>query len=138
MKLRRNRLYSILLIASSTGFIWLCYSISKNWAKSNMTEVCLIKHFTNIPCPSCGATRSVLSLIKGDFLTALAINPIGYIIAVIMLITPIWISVDLLTGNQTLFISYQKMEARLRKPKYAFPLILIMIVNWIWNITKGL
>jgi len=135
----RNKLYSILLIACIAGYIWLYYSITSNVSGNNKTaEVCLIKHATNIPCPSCGSTRSIISLTKGNFVEAVNINPIGYIVAFIMLIAPVWIISDLILKNNSLFRCYQIIESHLKKPKYAIPLILLVIINWFWNIKKGL
>jgi hypothetical protein len=138
MTLDRNKLYLILFIACLAGYIWLYFSITKNITENNSAEVCLIKHVTNVPCPSCGSTRSVISLTKGDFIGALNINPIGYLVAIIMLIAPIWILVDTVRNAKTLFDFYQKIESYLKQPKIAIPLILLVIINWIWNITKGL
>ena len=137
MLLDRNKLYSILLIACVAGYIWLYYSITSNVTENKSVEVCLIKHTTNIPCPSCGSTRSIISLTKGNFVEAFDLNPIGYIVALIMLIAPVWIIVDIILRNNSLFVCYQKIESHLKKQKYAIPLILLVIINWIWNITKG-
>jgi hypothetical protein len=138
MTLDRNKLYSILFIACLAGYIWLYFSITKNITENKSVEVCLIKHVTNIPCPSCGSTRSVISLTKGDFIGALNFNPIGYLVAIIMLIAPIWIISDTIKRAKTLFNFYLKIETYLKRPKIAIPLILLVIINWIWNITKGL
>lgn len=138
MTLDRNKLYSILFIACLAGYIWLYFSITKNISENKSIEVCLIKQVTNIPCPSCGSTRSVISLTKGDFIGALSFNPIGYLVAIIMLIAPIWIISDTIKKTKTLFNFYLKIETYLKKPKIAIPLILLVIINWIWNITKGL
>jgi hypothetical protein len=134
----RNKLYSILFIACIGGYIWLYYSITSIVNENKSVEVCLIKYITNIPCPSCGSTRSVISLTKGNFVEAFFINPIGYIVTFIMLISPIWIIADIFLLNKSLFNCYQKIESNLKKPKYAIPLILLVIINWIWNIKKGL
>jgi hypothetical protein len=138
MTLNRNKLYSLLLITCLAGYIWLYYSITKNNAGNISAEVCLIKHVTNIPCPSCGSTRSVILLSKGDFIGALNLNPIGYLVAFIMLVAPIWIITDTIFRSNTLFDFYQKTETCLKQPKFAIPSILLVIINWIWNITKGL
>ena len=138
MTLHRNRLYSLLFTACLAGYIWLYYSIKSNLTGNKSLEVCLIKHATNIPCPSCGSTRSVISLIKGDFTGALNLNPLGYLVAFIMLVAPIWIIADTIMRSKTLFDLYQKTETYLKKPKIAIPLILLLIINWIWNIIKGL
>lgn len=91
-----------------------------------------------MPCPSCGTTRSVISLTKGNFIEAFDINPIGYIVSLFQLIAPIWIVADLILKNNSFFKYYQKIENYLIKPKYAIPLILLIFINWIWNIVKGL
>lgn len=138
MTLNRNRLYSILLIACLVGYVWIYFNIAENWAENSSVEVCLIKHTTNIPCPSCGSTRSVISLAKGDFINALQTNPLGYLIAAIMLITPLWIAFDFARQRKTLFNFYRRVEVHLKKPGLAIPLILLLVINWIWNISKGL
>jgi hypothetical protein len=116
------------------GYIWLYFGLSNT---NNKFEVCLIKRFTNIPCPSCGSTRSVISLTKGNFIEAININPIGILVAIIMIITPIWIIVDIITKRKHLFDFYQKIETLLKTPKYSVILILLVIINWTWNILKG-
>jgi hypothetical protein len=69
---------------------------------------------------------------------ALLINPLGYIVGSIMFISPLWIILDIATKKKTLYEFYQKVEKHLKMPKYAIPLTLLVIVNWIWNITKGI
>lgn len=137
MTLGRNNLYLSIFSACLMGYIWLYFVISQQIEKGTI-EVCLIKHITNIPCPSCGSTRSLVSLLQGDFSRALAINPLGYVIGSIMFVAPIWVSFDVITKNKTLFDFYQRTEKRLLKPVYAVPLILFLMVNWVWNIIKGL
>jgi len=138
MSLRRNRLYSLLFTACLAGYTWLYFSITKNITENKSVEICFIKHLTNIPCPSCGSTRSIISLTKGDFIGALNINPIGYLVALIMLIAPVWVLADTIMNKNTLFDLFQKIETLLKRPMIAIPLILLVIINWIWNITKGL
>ena len=138
MSLRRNRLYSLLFTACLAGYTWLYFSITKNITENKSVEICFIKHLTNIPCPSCGSTRSIISLTKGDFIGALNINPIGYLVALIMLVAPVWVLADTIMNKNTLFDLFQKIETLLKRPMIAIPLILLIIINWIWNITKGL
>lgn len=137
MSLNRNKLYSLLLTACLVGYIWLYFSITKNSTLDRATEVCLIKQVTNIPCLSCGSTRSIISLFSGDFIGALNLNPIGYLVAFIMLVAPFWIIIDTVMRSNSLFDFFQKTETYLKKPKIAIPLILLVTINWIWNITKG-
>lgn len=138
MTINRNRLYLTMLIVCLAGYIWLYLNLTNDTIGNEMFATCIIKHTTNIPCPSCGSTRSVVLLTKGNFIEAFKTNPLGYIVAIIMLLAPIWISVDMVTNRKTFFEFYQKTEVFLRRPQYAIPLILLVIINWIWNITKGL
>lgn len=137
MKQDRNKLYAFLLTACLAGYIWL-FGITKFTADNHSVEVCLIKLTTNVPCPSCGTTRSIMSLIEGNLKDALQFNPFGILVAVIMLIVPIWVFSDLIFKTDTLIKNYRRVETYLSKPKYAIPLVLLVIFNWIWNITKGL
>lgn len=138
MTITRSRLYALLLIACLAGYIWLYLSITQNGVESRLMEGCLVKHLTHIPCPSCGSTRALISMIQGDFLQALILNPFSYLIAGVLILIPFWIMIDFLRRKNTLFIFYQKAETYLKKPKYAIPLILLVAINWVWNILKGL
>jgi len=137
MILGRNKLYFIIFIACIAGYIWLFYNLLYS-TQDNQLTVCLIKNITNIPCPSCGTTRSVISLANGNFMKALMINPIGLLAAITLLLLPLWVITDIVTQQQTLLHTYQKAESLLKKRQYAIPLILFVIINWIWNIIKGL
>ena len=138
MPIGKIKLYTILLVACAAGYIWLLLNVTKGFAEKNTVGVCLIKQTTNIPCPSCGSTRAVLHLLRGDFLQSVKINPFGIIISTIMLITPIWIIGDFIARKSTLLEFYIKTESLLKKPGIAIPLILLVVINWIWNITKGI
>jgi len=138
MHQKRNKLYSLLFTACFAGYVWLFYNVGTSGTEKSSVEVCLIKNATNIPCPSCGTTRAMISLVNGDFFEALFLNPFGYIVALIMLLAPLWIVFDLISKNNSLFIFYQKIERFLVKPKLAIPLIFLVLANWIWNISKGL
>jgi hypothetical protein len=138
MSMTRNNLYSIIFLACLAGYIWLYLSISNTITKFGSAEICLFKNTTNIPCPSCGTTRSIISLTKGNLNEAFNSNPIGYLVAIIMLVAPLWILADIAMKTNTLLESYHKIETYLKRPKFAIPLIMIVLINWIWNITKGL
>jgi hypothetical protein len=139
MPIQRNKLYIILTIACAAGYIWLFAGFSAHYfEQNNPAEVCLFKHATNVPCPSCGSSRSVATLMHGDVLGSLYLNPFGIIIALIMLTAPFWIAYDLITGKSTLLHFYHRTEKWLRKPGIAIPLIALVLINWIWNISKGL
>lgn len=139
MQSGRNKLYFFLLLFCLAGYIWF-YTGYRSFPESgDKARIgCLIKHTTNVPCPSCGATRSAISLIKGDFAGSLYWNPIGILLVCMGVIIPIWISYDKIFRKDSLYLFYRKAEVFLRRKAVALPAILLIIINWIWNIYKGL
>jgi len=136
--MNRNKLYVFLSSACAVGYIWLILTYHRNISNSMEPRVCLFKRITTIPCPSCGTTRSVLSILHGDFAGGLYWNPFGLILASALIITPFWIIYDLAGHNDTLFRAYTRAEVILKRKWIALPLIGLVILNWIWNIYKGL
>jgi len=47
---------------------------------------CPIRHLTGIPCPTCGVTRSLASLVRLDFARALHFHPLSLPICLAILI----------------------------------------------------
>ena len=139
MQLSSNRLYVMLIFACLAGYVWLYLNLSIQLTESaNKFGGCMIKHITNIPCPSCGSTRSVLSLYNGKYLQALYWNPFGFIIAFIMVVTPVWMAYDYFAKKTSLFNFYNKTEAVINQKKIIIPLIILVLMNWFWNIYKDL
>lgn len=52
------------------AIIWLSRYLNKP------VQLCLLKHVTGIPCPTCGFTRGVSSLMHGDLTQAWLYNPL--------------------------------------------------------------
>lgn len=146
--MNRRGLYSLLGLACVAGYGWLYFtmtlaaglatSYTTTPTSASSTGVCLVKHVTSLPCPSCGSTRSVLTILQGDWWGAFLLNPLGYLITAMLVILPLWILFDVITKQSSLFNLYQKAERISRRPVYAIPLILLVLVNWIWNIVKGI
>ena len=132
----RNKLYSLLLIACLAGFIHLFYNI--HTLQSQTFQVCIIKNVSGYPCPSCGTTRAVTLLLKGRFIESLVLNPIGIVVAIIMIIFPIWILIDIILKKETFYFWYKKAEGTIKKPWLASILIVLVLLNWIWNTYKHL
>ena len=132
----KNKLYLIILIACFSGYLYLLFTT--NYSEDGQISVCMIKNATGYPCPSCGTTRAVQAIYKGDLTGSVTFNPLGIIVSLALLILPFWIGFDLATKKQTFYVAYNKMEAILKQKKIAIPLIILVVVNWIWNIYKEL
>ena len=134
-----NKLYLFILFACFVGYSWLLFSLQhEHEIQSQEFTVCLFKKVTTVPCPSCGTTRSVMQLLRGNSISAILINPFGIIVGLIMVIAPLWISYDLIQKKQSFYTTYLKIESTLRKRKVAIVLIVLVLANWIWNIKKNL
>jgi len=134
----RNKLYAILAAACAAGYTWLLLTYYRNISNESDFGVCLFKQVTGIPCPSCGSTRSVLSLLRGDFAGALFWNPFGILIMLILIISPAWMIYDIVLRKESLYIFYNRSEQFFKRKWIAIPAITLVLLNWIWNIYKGL
>lgn len=132
----KNKLYLIVLIACFSGYLYLLFTTY--YSEDGQMSVCMIKNAIGHPCPSCGTTRAVQALYSGDMIGSLLFNPFGIIVSIALLVLPFWISFDLATKKQSFYLAYNKMEAVLKQKKIAIPLIILVVLNWIWNIYKEL
>lgn len=84
-----------------------------------LDTTCIIKYFTNIPCPGCGLTRAYLSLFKLDLYKAFHYHPLFWTIPILFL--------------------YYLFDGKLFKNKVINNLILIVIIllfinHWIYKV----
>jgi hypothetical protein len=135
--MNKYKLYLLLFALCIAGYIWLGISFQNNNTNNNEIGVCLFKNLTNLPCPSCGSTRSIQSLFKGDFIDAMEINPLGIILLLSLIIIPLWLFYDLVKRKETFFNFYIRAEYSLQRKIIAVPAIILILINWIWNFYKG-
>ena len=131
-----RRLYTIVLLAGAGGFAWLGYSVFTH--KPLGSGVCLIKQATGVPCPSCGTTRAIDALLHGHFTESVLLNPFGLLVFMAMVLFPVWVLADLALGKTSFFYFYNRVEKLLQRKWIAIPLAVLVLLNWIWNIFKGL
>lgn len=131
------RLHLLLITLLSAGWIWILINLGHIKINSIDHNFCLFKNVTSVPCPSCGSTRSIESIMNGDLLQGIYINPLGLLILLFMLTLPIWILYDIVTGNDRIFKVYKRTEMLL-KTKWSILFITPLLLNWIWNIYKGI
>ena len=132
----RTGLYTLITIACVAGLAWTAYLMQHpHLVYDEQVTPCVIKHVTGVPCPSCGSSRAVISLVHGAVVGALYWNPIDLIIFSIMLISPLWIGYHVVTRRNTFLTSYQRGERILRMKWVAVSATTLVIINWIWNIS---
>lgn len=131
----KNQFYALI---GSGIIIGTLYILVQSYLYNPTQSLCLAKALTTIPCPSCGSTRAVTELLAGNFIAALKWNPLGVITFLLMVVVTPWAIFDLSTKKERLFWTYKQVETIIRRRKIAIPLIALVIINWIWNIYKGL
>lgn len=97
-------------------------------------SICLFKALFHIPCPGCGLTRSFFSLMSLDFKSAFYYNALSIPLAIFFIIATIWLIIDLVRHKNTFS---QAMHFKLSKKMIAI-FVIITIINWIFNIYKGI
>ena len=132
-----SRIYLITTSLCIAGWVWMAINLAEPSYMADKTT-CLIKHATGHPCPSCGSTRGVLYLTEGNALGAFRSNPLSYLMALGLIVLPIWLLADALREKRSFLGFYSRAEVALRRQFIAYPLILLILLNWIWNISKGL
>ena len=134
---RVKNFYGLMAIFCLFGFVWVLMNQFANQTVK-IPSVCIFKNITSLPCPSCGSTRSLISLMAGSFREAFYLNPFGYIIFLFLIIAPIWIFADYVLKSESLFNVFQLIQQRFQKRAYQLAFILIIISNWLWNIDKSI
>ncbi|HEY9006732.1 MAG TPA: DUF2752 domain-containing protein [Ohtaekwangia sp.] len=137
MEPNNRKIYWILALLSLAGYSWVGYHVLMH--DHATVTVCMFKNITGVPCPSCGITRSVLSLLQGDLYHAVMINPLGILAALLLIIVPLWMLTDAITSRVTLVRNFRRAEHMIRTQKIIYiPLLLLMAINWGWNIIKDI
>lgn len=136
--LNRNRLYTLLLLLCAASSGWVVYLFFSSYRQISAV-FCPAQWLYNIPCPSCGTTRAVILIMEGNLKGALLSNPLGFAAFFMLIILPVWIFTDLFQKSDSLYRTFQQSERILVNHKWIAALLVIFIIaNWIWNITKGL
>jgi len=79
-----------------------------------------------------------MAILHGEIHEAFYLNPLGFLIFFILLITPFWITGDLFLKRSSFLHFYQNIEILLKRKWIAIPAVLLILINWIWNIKKHL
>lgn len=100
-------------------------------AHKHATEVaplCLFRHLTGQPCPTCGTTRMVLALAHGNIVAAIACNPLMFIGAII---GACWLFARLALGRRIVWITSPASRRLL-----AAGLVLAVLANWVYLLAR--
>ena len=135
MKDRFWQAFIIIGFALGHGYLFLSH---KQIESEVSLSFCPIKSATGWPCPSCGSTRAALELYTGAPLKSLMINPLGTISMAAIWFLFILALCDLVAGKYQLNRMIENFEKWASQPLVWRWLMAVILLNWIWNVTKGL
>lgn len=101
-------------------------SVSALWPGNAPFSICIFKTLTNLPCFSCGTTRALIALSKGDLVASLMYNPLGVVLAFGFPAVALWALADLARKNQSLFRLWQKYYRGILLTGFS-----LLAINWI-------
>jgi Protein of unknown function (DUF2752) len=133
----KKNLYLLILGFALAGYSWVVLSYYLLQTNNPTLNVCLFRQVTGIPCPSCGTTHAILSITKGNFRQALDKNILGFPVALMLVIFPLWILIDLIRKKGSFYQFYFWAESYLRKKWVAWSALIFLLANWGWNIFKN-
>ncbi len=134
----KKHIHILLLLSCFVGYTWLYLNYTFFQHSNDFHTACLFKNVTSLPCPSCGITRAILVLLNGDFLGSISINPLGFVMFLILSLTPIIVITDWIKKGNLVTKIYNQTNILMSHKKIAFPFFTLIIMNWIWNIFKHL
>jgi Protein of unknown function (DUF2752) len=91
---------------------------------------CAFKGLTGIPCPTCGATRSVVYLARGEITASLVMNPLVSVCFIATVAYFVYSSITLVLGIPRLCIHLTEQEKDATRAAGA----VIALVNWMYLI----
>jgi hypothetical protein len=94
---------------------------------------CAFKTITGLPCPTCGVTRTVIALSRGDVDRALFLNPLAAIAGGLALVYLLYAAAVLALRLPRFRPTVSALDAR----RVRIAAVAVLAVNWIWLIATG-
>jgi hypothetical protein len=126
----KNPLILLTLVAGCT----FLYLQPTPVAGEENSTLCFFHFITGLPCPACGTGRGLICILHGAFYEAWMFNPLSYVVAALSILVLLTMLRDWLHKSDSIGML---MKARIPFT-YQIPFWLLLLINEIWNIQKGL
>lgn len=95
--------------------------------------LCPFKQITGYPCPTCGSTRLVMALFRGDLVSAFLSNPGLFVSGTIL---SLWFGYGIFSQLSGKRLSVKLSSAEVVGLKIV--LVVLVLLNWIYLILAGI
>ena len=126
----RRGFYTLAVAGCVGGWAWV--ALAWHTQSQGLWGGCLLKMLLHMPCPSCGSTRAIVSLLQGDVVGALRLNPLGLVLATLLAVLPVWLAADGLRHRDSLHRLFLRMDEALRRRRVLAAFALLVLANWAW------
>lgn len=120
--------------------IWLCVSVASAigawlWLRLGYpVPPCTWRELIGVPCPSCGATRSVTALLAGNWAAAFLMNPLVFLGAIGVVLYDIYAATVLaLRAPRLRLLPLSRRAGNVIR----IAVVAAVLLNWAWLLHRG-
>jgi len=95
-----------------------------------LPDTCLARSIFDVKCPGCGLTRSFIMLADGDWRRSLGFHPLGWVLALAVLIQFPYRILSLVRRQQM-------FRTAIVPRAFGITLIILLVGNWVWQSVGG-
>lgn len=131
-----HRLFAA-LVPASVLVVVLCARFvipaiwARPWLQQRLLQPCLLRTTTGIPCPFCGATRSVVLAAHGRLLDSARLHPAGIAVVLAGGVAGVWLAICAVSGYDLGVSAAARATRRLASARV---LVLLVVVMWLYTV----
>ncbi len=120
-----KRFGKLIILVIEFGLLFL-------YMKCGVSVPCMIKSFTGFRCPTCGMTRAIMAIFKGNVIESISFNIMGIPLVILLIIMDVLVIIDVI-GNKKYLNRFW-----IRFSKGYVVLILVFVISMIVNNIRGI
>jgi len=116
------------------GVMVLAAGLAALWLRLGLPQpACHFRNWTGVPCPTCGSTRMVEALLRGEIVAALGWNPLVFLALAGVAVWAVVSTVNRLFGLPALRVIFGSRERQLLR----VGAVTVLAAAWAYLIWRG-